>query len=687
MGTIPESTSVKPPLFDPANRRSRALMLQPRAFGIPAAIPAALARSRRGFLGWGSDLETAYLCDPILRRAVKILLDFCCGALAVTVALGVEDGARLRVAETAWLAAGVGSLLVLAHALGGSYRAIWRYTSLSEAIVVAVSTGVAALALLVVRYLNVIPLGGSAILLVALLTLFGCIGVRTLRRWQVAATKQLRRERRASSPLRAPRRILIVGAGEHGLSIGRELAERGSDDVELAGYLDDDPSKVGAVLNGARVLGPLAQAARICERYRIAEVVVAMPSADPSLLHSFARQLEDVGIRTRTVHGVERFVAGEQLHRPGAVKLHELIGGAPVRDRPTPPGDQHRRRVLVTGGAGFIGSHLVRMLLERGYRVRILDRFDYDRAGIAGLHHPNLETLQGDICNSRDVSRAVKNVDGVIALAAIVGDPACNLDPEETINLNYTATKILAETCNFYGVRRLVFASSCSVYGASSHALLTERSSLNPVSLYARTRVLSENILFDRHGDVEPVVVRLATVFGLSPRMRFDLVVNTLTARAVVDKRISIFGGSQWRPNVHCRDAARAFVLALEAPASDVAGEIFNVGGDALNHRISEIGELVAGVVGDVEIERCDEAADPRDYRVGFAKIRRVLGFEPEYSVADGIREVAAAVRADPALRRWQDPGFHNVQALRQTFVAPRRRREDVAPTRTLAQA
>src|SRR5206468_4543200 len=143
---------------------------------------------------------------------------------------------------------------------------------------------------------------------------------------------------------------------------------------------------------------------------------------------------------------------------------------------------------------------------------------------------------------------------------------------------------------NFYGVRRLVFASSCSVYGASSHGMLTERSRLNPVSLYARTRVLSENILFDRRGDVEPVVVRLATVFGLSPRMRFDLVVNTLTVRAVVDERISIFGGSQWRPNVHCRDAARAFILALEARAGAVAGEIFNVGGDALNHRISDLG-------------------------------------------------------------------------------------------------
>jgi nucleoside-diphosphate-sugar epimerase len=327
------------------------------------------------------------------------------------------------------------------------------------------------------------------------------------------------------------------------------------------------------------------------------------------------------------------------------------------------------------------------MLLERGYRVRILDRFDYGRAGIAGLSHPNLEVLQGDICNSRDVSRAVKSVDGVIALAAIVGDPACNLDPEETINLNYASTKILAETCNFYGVQRLVFASSCSVYGASSDAMLSEQSRLNPVSLYARTRVLSENILFDRHGDVEPVVVRLATVFGLSPRIRFDLVVNTLTVRAVVEGRISIFGGNQWRPNVHCRDAARAFILALEAPSGDVAGQVFNLGGDTLNHRITEIGEMVARIVGDVEVEIKDDSLDPRDYRVGFSKIRRVLGFEPEHTVADGIREIAAAVRADPALRHWQDPAFHNVHALKQTFVKPRRRRDDILPARTLAQA
>jgi nucleoside-diphosphate-sugar epimerase len=318
------------------------------------------------------------------------------------------------------------------------------------------------------------------------------------------------------------------------------------------------------------------------------------------------------------------------------------------------------------------------MLLESGYHVRILDRFDYGRSALEGLaDHRRLEVMAGDITSSRDLSRALKGVDGVIALAAIVGDPACNLYPDETVNLNYLATKILVDTCNFHGVRRLVFASSCSVYGANNGGLLTERSRLTPVSLYARTRVLSESVLFDRRGDVEPVVLRLATVFGLSPRMRFDLVVNTLTARAAIDRRISVFGGNQWRPHVHCRDAARAFIMALEAPAAAVMGEVFNVGGDGSNLRISDLGDLVAKIVGDVEVRREGDAPDPRDYRVNFAKIRRVLGFEPEYSVSRGIREVAAAVRANPQYQRFEDPAYHNVKALRHAVVTPRRRRDD----------
>ena len=649
--------------------------------------PARLLRLPGGFLDWSTTLENAYLGHPVVRGILKVFLDLASGIGAVLVTLAVDgNSAQLSAGEIARLALAAGLLLVIAHILRGRHRTIWRYTSLREASAVAVSATIVALALTAGRWLGWVPVSSAVVLSVALLTLFNALGVRALRRWLVNRPTRRRHARGEAKPLRAPRRILIVGAGRRGLSIGRELVERSTDAMELAGYLDDDPAKRDAILNGARVLGRIDAALEVCERYRIAEVIVAMPSAETAFVRSFVRRLEDAGVRVRAVQNVERFVDGAELHRPGAAKLQDLIGAAPPRERSAV--DHGRRRVLVTGGAGFIGSHLVRMLLERGYHVRVLDRFDYGQGGIDGLIHPNFEIIQGDVCSSRDVSRAVRNVDGVIALAAIVGDPACNLDPEETVNLNYASTKILAETCNFYGVRRLVFASSCSVYGAStSGGMLTERSRLNPVSLYARTRVLSENILFDRHGDVEPVVVRLATVFGLSPRMRFDLVVNTLTAKAVSERRISIFGGNQWRPNVHCRDAARAFVMALEAPASDVAGEIFNLGGDANNHRINEIGDMVSQIVGDVNVERRDEIPDPRDYRVSFAKIRRVLGFEPEYSVADGIREVAAAVRADPALRRWQDARFHNVQALQQTFVAPRRRRADFAPVRTLAEA
>ena len=616
------------------------------------------------------------LRDGRLRRAVKSAVDFFCGAGAVVVALAVTHGLpTLGTIQSGAVAAGVGLLVVTAVGLSGSHRAIWRYTSLREAIALALASITILAALLAAGALGASAITPATALLVALLMLVSCVGARAFRRWY--ATEAKRRERVSAGPDGAgARRVLIAGAGEHGLSIGREIAYGGMPGVRLVGFLDDDPAKQGAALNGARVLGPLADVLAIAERERATEVIVAMPSVEFTVVRQFVRRIENAGLRVRAIRGVENFVRGGNEHRPGSATLDELVQTAPGSGRRSIDG---RRRVLVTGGAGYIGSHLIRRLLERDYAVRILDRFDYGRSGIAGIEDPRLEIVPGDICSSRDVGRALRGVDGVIALAAIVGDPACNLDPEETVNLNYTATKILVEACNFYGVRRLVFASSCSVYGASDQGLLTERSRLNPVSLYARTRVLSENIIFDRATNVEPVVLRLSTVFGLSPRMRFDLVVNTLTVRAIVDGTISIFGGSQWRPNVHCRDAARAFLTALEAPASGVVGEVFNVGGASLNHRIAEIGAMVAAEVGNTEVVQQADGTDPRDYRVSFEKIQRVLGFEPEFSVAAGIREIAAAVRADARFRQYQNPAYHNVHALKESFAQPRRRRSDFA--------
>jgi nucleoside-diphosphate-sugar epimerase len=618
---------------------------------------------------------------PAWRRAAKAAVDFACAAGAVAAAVALDAGfSRYDLQETATLALLVGLLLVLADTLVGSYRTIWRYTSLPEARALGFASIFVLVALLSLRATGVVDLSLSTLVLIVMFTLLLCVGVRGLRRWSRAEAS------RGVWQIAAPRRVMIAGAGRHGLSIARELTAGGVPGVELVGFLDDDPAKQDSVLNGVPVLGRLQEALALAEHRAVSEVIVAMPDAKREVVRAFGRRLEDVGIRVRAVGGIARFVQGRDVHRPGRVTLDELLAGMPPSPTPAaPPGDS--RRVLVTGGAGFIGSHLTRMLLARGYAVRVLDRFDYGQAGLNGLTHPRLEVLYGDVCSSRDVSRALRDVHGVIALAAIVGDPACNLDPEETINLNYTATKVLVEACNFSGVHRVVFASSCSVYGASNQDVLTEQARLNPVSLYARTRVLSENILFDRAGDVEPVVLRLSTVFGLSPRMRFDLVVNTLTVRAVVDGKISIMGGNQWRPNVHCRDAARAFIRVLEAPAGLVAGEVFNVGGDALNHTIAQLGDMVAEIVGNVHVAQQQDVADPRDYRVCFEKIRNTLGFEPEFTVAAGIREVAAAVRADPALREYQNAVYHNVQALKQTFVTPRRRRTDWFPGAASAPA
>jgi len=636
-------------------------------------------------------LETGWLQSFAVRQAIKVALDFGCGAAAVGIAVLVEHPGALQPPTLALLAGGTGAVLLVSHGLGGSYRAIWRYTSLREAVITALSSLAVLGGLVLVGALGLAPISPAFALLVALLTVVMCAGLRALRRWQVALTKRHEHPIRGGGGRTGPHRVLIAGAGEHGLSIGRDLVRTAGDGVTLVGFLDDDPAKIGAAPLGVPVLSPLADVLAVAERHQVSEVIVAMPSAAPDVVRGFVRHVEDAGLRVRAVGGVGRFIRGAAVHRPGQTTIEELLTEVSMRAAPPPPlprpPDAESRRVLVTGGAGYIGSHLTRMLLERGYHVRLLDRFDYGRAGLDGIAaHPHLEVLPGDITSSRDLSRALKGVDGVIALAAIVGDPACNLYPDETVNLNYLSTKILVDTCNFFGVRRLVFASSCSVYGANNGALLTEQSRLNPVSLYARTRVLSENLLFDRRGDVEPVVMRLSTVFGLSPRMRFDLVVNTLTARAVVHHKIGVFGGNQWRPHVHCRDAARAFILGLEAPAPMVAGEVFNVGGDGCNLRIDALGDLVAEIVGGVDIVRNGDVADPRDYRVSFAKIRRVLGFEPDYPIARGIREVAAAIRANPTFMRFDDPVYHNVEAFKEAVVTPRRRRDDHRPVRQLAQ-
>jgi nucleoside-diphosphate-sugar epimerase len=324
------------------------------------------------------------------------------------------------------------------------------------------------------------------------------------------------------------------------------------------------------------------------------------------------------------------------------------------------------RHVLVIGGAGFIGSVMVRYLLKRGYHVSVLDNLMYGYDALKELdNHPAYRFHEGDARNIQDLLTAMENVDTVVHLAAIVGDPACELDHRATIDINYEASKILVEACLHKRVERLLFASTCSVYGAAKNGeLLTEDSPLNPVSLYAETKLRSEEAILSKAAPPLAVTIfRLATVFGFSYRPRFDLVVNTLTARALEDGEISIFGGSQWRPNVHVLDVVSAFAAAMETPKEEVDRKIFNLGSERENYRISELGDLVRQALPETKVKVVDAAIDPRDYRVGFDRIQTLLRWEAHHSVSDGIREIIDAYRQEK-FGHYTDKIYSNLKHL-----------------------
>lgn len=325
--------------------------------------------------------------------------------------------------------------------------------------------------------------------------------------------------------------------------------------------------------------------------------------------------------------------------------------------------------VTVTGGAGYLGSHLVRLLLQCGYAVRVIDNFTYGGQALRELQgHPRLSVMPGDICNIRDMVKVLKGSQAVVALAAIVGDPACSLSEEETLSVNYEATKILVELCNYHEVRRLLFASTCSVYGANASLLLNEGSRLNPVSLYARTRIMSEKVLVDSSGPgLVSTIFRLATLYGQSPRMRYDLSVNILSARALLEGRMQVFGGDQWRPFVHVQDAAEAFRAALEAEEDVLEREIYNVGSNAQNFQIGQVAEQVRLELPPTLVETQSSVADRRDYRVSFDKIENLLGFSPRWSMREGIREMLETLRRDPI--DYQDDIYYNVKYLYRDLV------------------
>jgi nucleoside-diphosphate-sugar epimerase len=333
------------------------------------------------------------------------------------------------------------------------------------------------------------------------------------------------------------------------------------------------------------------------------------------------------------------------------------------------PEDRPIHHVLVIGGAGYIGSALLPKLLEKGYQVRLVDLLLYGTEPIEKyLDHPHLEVMQADFRQIDKIVEAMRDVDAVIHLGGIVGDPASALDEELTTEINLIATRMIAEVAKGSGVGHFIFASTCSVYGASDQ-MLDERSELNPVSLYARSKIASEKVLLqmaDEH--FAPVILRFGTIYGLSGRTRFDLVVNLLTAKGYVDKEITIFGGDQWRPFLHVDDAAQALLQVMEAPMGLVRNQIFNVGSNQQNYTIRQVGEIVHSFVADAKVVNKGEDVDRRNYWVNFNKINHTLGFAPNWTVEQGVEQVLQALRSGK-VGDYKDARYSNVKFLTEEGI------------------
>jgi len=326
--------------------------------------------------------------------------------------------------------------------------------------------------------------------------------------------------------------------------------------------------------------------------------------------------------------------------------------------------DNEARNILVIGGAGYIGSALVQRLLDLGRKVRVLDLLVYGDAPISQFYkHPNFELVQGDFRNVDTVVRVTKGMDAIVHLGAIVGDSACTIDQDLTIEINLRATHTIAEVGKGFGVKRFIFASTCSVYGASDE-VLDEQSALRPISLYARTKMESEKVLLSlTDADCAPTILRFGTVYGLSGRPRFDLVVNLLAAQAVQDGEVGIVGGKQWRPLVHVKDVAEAIVLTLQAPLCSVRGQIFNVGCNEQNYQIADLGLIIKEMMPSTRVATQPQQ-DNRNYRVRFDKIRNLLNFRPRYTIRDGIQEVMHAFAAGK-ITDYRDPRYSNFGFLK----------------------
>ena len=332
------------------------------------------------------------------------------------------------------------------------------------------------------------------------------------------------------------------------------------------------------------------------------------------------------------------------------------------------------KRILITGHEGYLGSVMVASFVRAGYAVVGLDT-GYFRSCTLGTEHVRVPSIAKDI---RDVELAdLRGFDAVVHLAALSNDPVGNLNPAWTDEINFRATVRLAELSRAAGVKRFLFSSSCIMYGMSEAAVVTEDSPLDPKTDYARSKVQSERAIAELAADhFSPTFLRNGTVYGPSPRMRFDTVLNDLVGAAVATRKVVVHSdGKPWRPVVHVRDVARAFLAVLAAPQADVHNRAFNTGADHLNHQIIELAELVVNTVPDSQLEiRAETGADQRTYKTDFSRFQQTFpAFRFEWTAKDGARALYHWFRAIGLTRDlFTDARYTRLKWLRSLVGAGR---------------
>ena len=318
-------------------------------------------------------------------------------------------------------------------------------------------------------------------------------------------------------------------------------------------------------------------------------------------------------------------------------------------------------KILVTGGSGYLGSILTRKLLKKGHTVRILDNFLFGKCSIKEIKSKKLQIVQGDIRDLVAVSKSLKSIDVVVHLASIVGTQSSELDPKTSIEINYLATRNIADLCKLYKIKQFLFASTCSVYGAQPNRLISENSEVNPLDSYGESKFQSERAILQSYD--YPTILRLGTLFGVSYRMRFDLAINLFIAQALNKEKITVFGGEQYRPFLHVDDAAEAFSFAIENHMEGIYNVIWK------NLTINEMAKTVNRKI-PTKLQISRDIVDKRDYRVTGKKLEK-FGFKPKKDIAFAIQEFKRRIMSD--VRSYKEDKYNNYKSFFNKRVIQRK--------------